>query len=245
MDPVVEDAEIRLGRARARSRTGRRPSGTPWPSRRASRSAAKASPTHEVMPLLRILAQHPAEIGGRHLLRPCVVDAELLLGALQGDVDLVVPGLLDRRREDRRPPSASSSSARSERRGGRSRLAASTPSRNRPRRSRAVSIVPTSAAYAFCLRQAVARGGGKLKGGSALPGGLWRVSRPDRRRFGAAAGRTQRRTAARAGVRATTLPRRTTASRGGRSRTASIGSAAWSRTRSALRRPAARSLPAP
>jgi hypothetical protein len=51
---------------------------------------------------LRIFAHHTAEIGRLHLLRPFVLDAEFLLGPLQGDMDLVDPWLLGRRGEDRR-----------------------------------------------------------------------------------------------------------------------------------------------
>ena len=101
MDPVVEDAEIGFGRTGA---------GAEQPGR--LRELLGGAPgfalggegvaQHQLVAALSIFAHHAAEVGGLHLLRPLIFDAQFLFGFLQGDMDLVVPRLLDRRGEDRR-----------------------------------------------------------------------------------------------------------------------------------------------
>ena len=101
MDPVVEHAEIGLGRPGA----GPEQEGG---FRKFLGGAARFAlggegvAQHQFVAALRIFAHDPAEIRGLHLLRPFVLDAELVDGLLQRDVDLVVPRLFDRRGEDRR-----------------------------------------------------------------------------------------------------------------------------------------------
>ena len=100
MDPVVEDAEIGIGRPAARAHDEGDLGDRPW--RRGARrsSSVKASPMTRLAPFCACFAQHAAEIRGLHILRPVVVDAEIVLGLQQRDMDLVDPGLLDRRAED-------------------------------------------------------------------------------------------------------------------------------------------------
>ena len=90
VDPVVEDAEIRLGRPGA----GAEQEGD---LRELLGGAARLAlggegvAQHQLVAAAGIFAHDAAEIGGLHLLRPFVLDAELLLGLLQRDMDLVDP----------------------------------------------------------------------------------------------------------------------------------------------------------
>src|SRR5262249_20264146 len=55
----------------------------------------------QVRALLGIFAQHAREVRRLHALGPLIVDAEFVLRLQERHVDLVDPGLLDRRAEDR------------------------------------------------------------------------------------------------------------------------------------------------
>ena len=99
MDPIVEDAEIGIRRADARAHDeGDLGIGLGGAAR--GLLIGEGIAHDEIGALLRMLAQHPAEIRGLHILRPDVFDAEIGLGLQQRDMDLVDPGLLDRRAED-------------------------------------------------------------------------------------------------------------------------------------------------
>ena len=99
MDPVVEDAEIRLGRASARSEQ-EGGLGELLGGAAGFALGGKGVAHDEVIASLSIFAHDAAEIGGLDLFRPFVFDAEFLLRLLQRHMDLVIPRLLDRRGED-------------------------------------------------------------------------------------------------------------------------------------------------
>jgi hypothetical protein len=99
VDPVVEHAEVRLGRAEAGAEDESDlrvllgdPSGNPL--------GAEGIAHDQVVAALGVFVQHAGEVGRLDALRPGVLDAELLFGLQQRHVDLVDPGLLDRRFED-------------------------------------------------------------------------------------------------------------------------------------------------
>ena len=100
MDPVVEHGEIGLGRPGAGAEQERHLREFLGGAARLALGRERVA-EDELIAAGGVFAHDAAEIGGLHLLRPFVFDAELLLGLLQGDVDLVVPRLLDRRGEDR------------------------------------------------------------------------------------------------------------------------------------------------
>ena len=99
VDPVVEDGEVGLGRTDARAEdvgdvgvVRRHPPGDAL--------GAEGVAHDQLVAALGVLAHDAGEVGRLDALRPGVLDAELLLGLDQGDVDLVDPGLFDRRLED-------------------------------------------------------------------------------------------------------------------------------------------------
>ena len=100
MDPVVEHAEIGLGRAGA----GTEQEGGLGELLGGAAGFAfggEGIAHHQLIAALGIFAHDTTEIGCLDLLGELVVDVELLGRLGKGEVDLLVPGLLDRGGEDR------------------------------------------------------------------------------------------------------------------------------------------------
>ena len=94
MDPVVENAEVGLGRADAGAENEGdlgivhgHPAGDPLGAEGISRD--------QLVAFFRIFPHDPGKVSGFHALGPFVLNPQVLFGPQQGDMDLVHPWLLD------------------------------------------------------------------------------------------------------------------------------------------------------
>ena len=100
MDPVVEDGEIRLRRPLAGAED-EGDVGKFLGDAAGDVLGGEGVAGDHLVAVAGEFAQHARVVGRGHALGPFVFDAELLLRLQQRLVDLVDPGLLDRRGEDR------------------------------------------------------------------------------------------------------------------------------------------------
>ena len=100
MDPVVVDREVRLGRSFARAED-EGDVGKFLGDAAGDVLGGEGVAGDHLVTVAGEFAEHPGIVRRGNALRPFVLDAKLVLGLEERDMDLVDPGLLDWRRKDR------------------------------------------------------------------------------------------------------------------------------------------------